>query len=70
MGDTYYSYCIDAQFCERHIKHLLYGRGFADICRKCEEKARPQLMTHHAHHTATTTVAVVFETALTVVAIA
>ena len=69
MCNTHNSYCIDAQFCERHIKHLLYGRGFADICRKCEEEARLRFMSHHAHHTATTTATVVFEASVTVLVI-
>ena len=69
MCNTHNSYCIDAQFCERHIKHLLYGRGFADICRKCENEARMRFMSRHAHHTATTTAMVVIETTPTIVTI-
>ena len=69
MCNTHNSYCIDAQFCGRHIKHLLYGSHFADICRKCEKEARMRFMSHHAHHTATTTAMVVIETTSTIVAI-
>ena len=69
LYSTYNSYCIDAQFCERHIKHLLYGGGFVNICRKCDKEARIRFMSHHAHHTATTTAMVMNETTSTVVAI-